>query len=72
MALLTAEGVVAPVDSYTLLGTVSGIGGEDGAVTHPLWSTAANLRQTEADIGLPLHHVMTRLEGENETMSMCE
>ena len=72
MALLTAEGVIAPVDSYALLGTVSGVGSEDGAVTHLLWSTAANLQQTEAEIGLSLHHVMTGLKDQNERVSMCE
>lgn len=40
---LTAEGVVAPVNSYALLGTVSSVGCENGAVTGLLWSTAANL-----------------------------
>lgn len=58
---LTAEGLIAPVDEDALLSAVAGVGGEDVAVTRPLRSAAANLRETEAEIGFPLHHVMTGL-----------
>lgn len=53
------------MDGYTLLCTLSGVGGKDGAVTWPLWSAATNLRQAETEIRLPLHHVMTHLQKQN-------
>lgn len=59
---LTAEGAVAPVDGDALLSAVSGVGSEDVAVTGPLRRAAANLRQTETEEGLPLHHVVTGLQ----------
>lgn len=59
---LTAEGLIAPVDDDALLSAVSGVGSEDGAVTRPLGNTSADLWQTETKIGLPLHHIMTRLQ----------
>lgn len=40
---LTAEGLIVPVDGSALLSAVSGVGGEDGAVTGPLGDAAADL-----------------------------
>lgn len=53
--------MVAPLHGDALLSAVAGVGGEDGAVTGRLRSAAANLRQAEAEVGLPLHHVVTHL-----------
>ena len=61
--LLTTEGVVAPGDGHALLGAVAGVGSEDRTVTRPLLLTAAHLRLAEPQVRLPLHHVMTRLQG---------
>lgn len=59
-----------PVDGYALLSALLGVGSEDGAVTGFLWNTATNLRQTETEIGLPLHNVMTHLQNQR-WRSMC-
>lgn len=61
-SLLTAEGLVAPLDCNTLLSTVLSVGSEDGAVTGLFWSAATDLRQTQTEIGLPLYHIMAHLQ----------
>lgn len=63
---LTAEGLIAPMDNYTLLSAVPGVGSKYGAVTAPLCNTATNLWQTETEVGLPLHHVMTHLQNQKD------
>lgn len=61
---LTAECVIAPVHGNPLLGAVLGVSGDDRTVTRPLSSAGTHLQQAQAEVELPLHHVMTRLQGQ--------